>query len=771
MSGNPSRKITILSVDTDAGTTARIRASLDTLGYEVCGYVSSAPEAITKALEYRPDLIFMDTPAQRPASGINKTDIIKDILGIPVLYLSDADIPAVAGALEPDPCNYLSKSIDSPHLVSMIEAALRIRELQLRLKESEERFTSVTSNLPGAVFQLTVDDELKARIDYLSERGSDVFGIEKTPLSNYLERVIANVHPDDRRSWLQTFFNAARTGAKWDYEGRYINPRGGEIWLKIIAQPTHKDHTLIYSGIALDITDRKLSELKRRESEERYRTLFDQSPLGILHFDKNMIVTDCNERFLKMVHGRRDMAVGYDLKTLPAREFAAPTAALAGTIVSRDTRWETEDDPFGVHMIATTSPIRDEGGAVIGGIIVLEDVTGRKRAEEEHAQLDLQLQQTQKLESLGVLTGGIAHDFNNLLMVILGNIDLALLEIDPFSRARENLAEGEKAAHRAADLCMQMLAYAGYGHCVSEALNLNDVIRDMENMLEISVSKKASLRTDLTGAMAVIRADPVQIRQIIINLVTNASEAIGRDPGIISISTGVMACDRTDLSDTWLAENLSGGRYAYLEVADTGCGMGREELSRIFDPFFTTKFAGRGLALPAVLGIVRTHRGVIKVRSEKGKGSSFKILFPTMEDNGEKTGRTREIPEPWRGHGTVLLVDDEEPIRNLGKKMLEHLGFSVLTAGDGRQAVAVFQQNAAAIRCVIMDLTMPQMDGEEAFMELRRIKDDVCVLMSSGYDERESTERLAGKGLNGFIQKPYRLASLAERLKQILNEA
>jgi CheY-like chemotaxis protein len=249
------------------------------------------------------------------------------------------------------------------------------------------------------------------------------------------------------------------------------------------------------------------------------------------------------------------------------------------------------------------------------------------------------------------------------------------------------------------------------------------------------------------------------------NLVINASEAIGNKSGVIAISTGCMDCNRSYLKDVWLDENLTGGLYVYLEIADTGCGMDRETLARLFDPFFTTKFTGRGLGMAAVLGIVRGHKGAIKVYSEPGKGTTFKILLPASGKPVELFNGDSHAND-WQGSGTVLLVDDEETIRGIGSEMLKELGFSVITANDGREAVEVFRANPG-IAAVILDLTMPHMDGEQCFRELRQLDSTVKVIMSSGYNEHEVTEKFIGKGLSGFVQKPYKLSMLKEALRKL----
>ncbi|WP_321369052.1 PAS domain S-box protein [uncultured Desulfuromusa sp.] len=398
-------------------------------------------------------------------------------------------------------------------------------------------------------------------------------------------------------------------------------------------------------------------------------------------------------------------------------------------------------------------------------LALARDITEIVRIERERTKLEEQMVQTQKLESLGVLAGGIAHDFNNLLAAIMGHAELTKRRLPPESAAIENLQQIEQAAERAADLAKQMLAYSGKGKFVIEALNVNSLLEEMLHMLQVSISKNVVLRLNPYPSLPTINADATQIRQIVMNLVINASEAIGGKSGIISISTGCMDCDEQYLKNVWLEENLSNGLYVYLEVADTGCGMSKTTLSKLFDPFFTTKFTGRGLGMSAVLGIVRGHKGALKVYSELGKGTTFKVLLPADNKpvhifNGDS------LVDPWVGSGKVLLVDDEETVRGIGVEMLKELGFNPLTANDGKDALEVFKKNAE-ISLVILDLTMPRMGGEECFRELKRLKPDIRVIVSSGYNEYEVSQKFIGKGISGFVQKPYKFSVLQEAIKKL----
>lgn len=411
---------------------------------------------------------------------------------------------------------------------------------------------------------------------------------------------------------------------------------------------------------------------------------------------------------------------------------------------------------------------RCEAGETGGELILFgssTDISERRKAGEERRKIEQQMLHAQKLESLGVLAGGIAHDFNNILTAIIGNADLALMRINRESPVADNLHRIERAAARAADLAKQMLAYSGKGKFVVENINLNCLLEEMLHMLEVSISKKVVLRLNTHQHLPLVEADATQMRQIIMNLVINSSEAIGDRSGVIAITTGCMDCDQSYLKDVWLDENLTDGLYVYLEIADSGCGMDRETLAKLFDPFFTTKFTGRGLGMAAVLGIVRGHRGAIKVYSEEGKGTSFKILLPASDRPAEVFNGAAQ-KDAWKGSGTVLLVDDEETIRGIGAEMLKELGFATITACDGREALEAFRQNPD-ISFVILDLTMPHMDGEQCFRELRLLNPMVKVVMSSGYNEQEVTQKFVGKGLAGFIQKPYRLSTLQEVIQGV----
>ena len=533
-------------------------------------------------------------------------------------------------------------------------------------------------------------------------------------------------------------------------------------WFDIHVSPITIDGQLIGTvGCAWDITERKLIEQALAESEERYRRVVEVSPEAIF--------IHCKGRFVFMnMAGAKLLGAGNpeELYGKRALDFVCPD--LQDKVAKRiRNAWQRKDNPLIeeelVRLDGTTIPV--EMVSVFftyrgkdSVLAIARDISERKRMQEE-------LIKSQKLESLGVLAGGIAHDFNNILMAIIGNADLAMMRINKESPVIENLRRIEQSAAKAADLAKQMLAYSGKGKFVIEQINLNLLIEEMLQMLHVSISKNAVLRLKLAHTLPLVDVDATQIRQVVMNLVINASEAIGDKSGVIAITTGCMDCDQSYLKDVWLIENIKAGFYVYLEIADTGCGMDKFTLEKIFEPFFTTKFTGRGLGMAAVIGIIRGHKGAIKIYSEPGKGSSFKILLPASEKPAEIFNHV-PTQDNWKGSGTVLLVDDEETVRGIGREMLQEFGFEVITANDGREAVDVFKSNPA-INLVILDLTMPHMDGEQCFRELRKLKSDVKIIMSSGFSEHEVTQKFVGKGISGFIQKPYKLSDLKETLQNV----
>ncbi|MBT3201389.1 MAG: PAS domain-containing protein [Phycisphaerales bacterium] len=655
------------------------------------------------------------------------------------------------------------------------------------LGDSRKKYQQITEGIETVVWEYDIPTDTWAYVSPQSERLLGYAPEEWTDLSFWSEHVY-----EEDRQWASKYCaDCTARGEYHDFEYRFLKKNGEVIWVRDVVNVEMEGDTPVkMRGFISEVTQRKKTEKKLEESEVRFRTLVGNIP-GVSYRCK------CNEEWsMEFISDEIETLSGYpatDFLHNAVRSYASiihpedrPNSdKIAQEAIDKKEKFELEyriiaSDGTILWVYEKGQGIFDEQGKVrfLDGVII--DITNRKTAEKQRFNLERQVQHAQKLESLGVLAGGIAHDFNNLLMAILGNADLAMDELAPHAPARENIQEIEKASKRAAELAKQMLAYSGKGRFVIEPINLNEFVEEMAHLLEVSISKKAVLKFNFADNLPSFDGDATQIRQIIMNLITNASEAIDDTSGVIALSTGVMHCDRDYLDSineillASLEEPLAEGVYTYFEVADTGCGMDAETIEKIFDPFFTTKFTGRGLGMAAVMGIIRGHGGAIRIYSEPDKGTTFKMLFPaTKSPDGDEatTKRNNAEPKEWQGHGTIMIADDEETVCAVGKQMLERLGFSTLLAADGRQAVDIFESHADEIVCVLLDLTMPHMDGAEAFRELRRINPDVTVVLCSGYSEQDATERFAGKGLAGFIQKPYNMATLKDKLIEVLPNA
>lgn len=410
-----------------------------------------------------------------------------------------------------------------------------------------------------------------------------------------------------------------------------------------------------------------------------------------------------------------------------------------------------------------------QDGKVVGTLSFGIDVTEQRRAEARQKELERKLLESQKFESLGAMAGGIAHDFNNMLAIIIGNASLAGVQIEPSSPASSMLATIEKTAARAADLCQQMLSYAGQSQLSISVLDLNTLVQDSTGLLESSISKKAKLVVDFGVDLPAVEGDRAQLSQVLLNLVINASEALENREGVIRIKTGQVEQGETEIYFAHgSAKEPRRGNYLFLEVSDNGCGMSEETKARIFDPFFSTKFAGRGLGLAAVLGIVRAHRGALRVSSERGKGSTFRVLLPASQKPLDSSPSLPEMDSNWRGSGTILVVDDDLLVREITCEMLRGYGFEVLDASDGAEGVSVYAQNPGRIDAVLLDMTMPRLNGAEAFLKIRELNPEARIILMSGYTEPVAEAELRKAGWNGFIHKPFKPAQIGAMLKAVL---
>ena len=594
-----------------------------------------------------------------------------------------------------------------------------------------------------------------------------IFGLDSRTFAPSYEAFLERVHPDDRPLIKEAAARAIERGEPYHMDHRIILPDGAVRTVNEHAEVLYDaaGQRVAFVGTVLDITERKRAEAALRESDERFRAFMDHSPNTAWAKDEEGHYVYLNAAYERHFLVRfEDWRGKTDYELWPpktAREFLRNDAEVlaSGESISL---YESVPNPDGTYTDWWTFkfPFRDAAGKrYVGGIGI--DVTERNLMEER-------LRQAQKMESIGLLAGGIAHDFNNLLAGILGFASLLRDEVPAESVQKVDFILG--GAEKAADLTRQLLAYAGKGRFVVEAVDIARVVREMTDLVRGSISKKIAIDLSLDRDVPAVQADQGQIQQVVMNLLLNAAEAVGENQAgtvFVRVSAAEITPSNAPI-DAVSGEGLPGGSYVCVEIRDTGCGMEGETLAKIFDPFFTTKFMGRGLGLAAVAGVVKTHGGGIEVESALGEGTAFRVFLPAARESGAHAGRPDAAGV--RGAGTVLVVDDEKTVREFARAALEKFGYRVLTAPNGLEAVRLFEREPRAVDAVLLDLRMPVLGGEDAIEALRAARPDLKVVLMSGYGEMEAARMFDGKGIAAFLQKPFTASRLAEQVKTVLRE-
>jgi len=638
------------------------------------------------------------------------------------------------------------------------------RALVQALADSEERFRLLAEHS----HELIAEYDQNARLLYANRQVLDLEGasLEECAMRSPFE----GVHPEDRPRVEAQLANLAVSPEPIALTFRRQYRDGSWRWLEAhmhIHQTAAGEPRMVC--IARDVTERKQAEDRIRQSEERYRLLVERSP--------EAIVVHSDGRLLYANPAALELAGAASPETVLGRPIAEWIEASS----SRQDRVPGAGDEQAHHrvrrpdgavreVLGSDSRITYAGKPAVQ--TVLRDITEWRRSERERQQLQVQLQEARKLESLGVLAGGIAHDFNNLLAVILGNTRYSLQRTgDPGQarEAREALGDAIEAAESAARLTRQLLAYAGRRAPEVRPVDLSEHVRAVSGLLEAAVPKKVRLQLHLAESLPLVRADVVQLEQVAMNLVRNGADAIGEEGGRVDVTTRLVNASARDLQAWTGSDELAPGEYVVLEVSDTGCGMTAETRQRIFDPFFTTKTDGHGLGLSAVLGLVRGHDGGIAIESVPGRGTSIRVLLPASDD---QVGDLERAPADTGPLGaTVLVVDDEDAVRRMLHRTLASHGCRVIEARDGLEAMACVRARSAEIDIVLLDLNMPRADGEETLTGIRRLAPELPVLLSSGEDHTGVAERADGDPRTGFLAKPYRDEDLVSRLESLLRVA
>ena len=618
------------------------------------------------------------------------------------------------------------------------------------------RFASIVESSEDAI----VGKDLKGVILTWNPGAETIYGYAAEEV---IGRSIQLLVPPERLDEEESILTQIRAGQRvHHYETVRVRKGGERIDVSLTVSPIRDgDRISGASHVARDISGRKRLE----SANVQLAAIVESSEDAIIGKDLQGVIQTWNVSAARVYGYAAKEAIGRRMTFLlpPGRESEEEQILDKIRRGERVEHFETtrlRKDGALIDVSLTISPIRNREGALVGASHVARDITERREYER-------QMRQTQRLESVGLLAGGIAHDFNNLLTGILGNASLAAETLPGSHQARQFLEDLMLSADRAADLTRQLLAYSGRGQFVIGPVNVSDLVAEISTLVKASIPKTVDVHLELNRSIPPIEADRSQIQQLAMNLVINAAEAIGESrPGTVLVKTGEEWLDFESVRAAFPGTHLRPRNYVFLQVEDDGCGMDERTRSKIFDPFFTTKFTGRGLGLAAAMGIVKAHNGGIQVTTEVGLGTTFKVVFPALEgDIGEHAAPKAN------SKGVVLVVDDEEMVRKVAKAALENHGYQVLLAAEGKEAVALFGKMADSVSLVVLDLTMPVMGGEEALRQLRAIRRDVKVILSSGYTETDAMRQFTTDGLAGFIQKPYTGSGLRERVDTVLKQA
>ena len=628
------------------------------------------------------------------------------------------------------------------------------------VRRREERFRNLADTAPVMIWVSGLDK----LCTFVNKRWLDFVGhtMEQEIGSGWT----GSVHPEDLDRCLTTYSLSFDARRSFQMEYRLRRADGEYRWVLDNGSPFYREGEFAgYIGSCIDITEQKGIEERLRGSETRLKDAQRLAKVGSWERDESGSGYWSDEMF--RIYGLRNGA---------APSFPAFVNCVypedRQILLEAHQRVRSSDAPLDIEfriirpdgevrcVRTVLESVRDDRGVVVRTVGATQDVTDLKRAQEE-------IFARQKLESVGTLASGIAHDFNNLLGGILAQTELAQAECTAGSYPDEELKVVEKLAIRGSEIVRQLMIYAGKEAEVSTHIDVSQVVEEMLALLRFSVSKHAALETHLGKDLPPVRGSAAQLRQIVMNLVTNASEALGDQDGVIRVTTGRVTVDRAAA----VSEGVPEGEYLQLEVSDTGSGMSPETQARVFDPFFTTKSSGRGLGLSVVDGIVRNFDGVMHLASHPGKGTTFRILLPCAKPTSETTAdsipRAKDPTQLWHGT-TVLVVEDEDPLREAVAKMLRKSGFEVLEAANGTAAIDLLRANGTGIDIILLDMTMPGPSSHEVVAEAAQTRHDVKVILTSAYTE-ELAANMWSPQIRGFLRKPFRHEDLVETLGSILS--
>jgi PAS domain S-box-containing protein len=792
---NPTKSILI--VDDDSSASQLMEQVLLQVGYEVRS-ADSAHLALSYISERPPQLILLEIRLT-DSSGFEvcrRLQECRTTCRIPIMFISAASTAEermegfALGAVD-----FITKPFHPEELIARIRKHLELGRLR---SESENQVIQRSVEQRIAVErQMAERKDVKSalrRCEELARLGMDtgrMFAFEWDPATDRIRRsydcaeilgvhgdatadtgaeFLQRFHPADRDSFRRKLAQLTSSRDTCQSEDRIIRADGSITYLRSsIRARFNGGRVTSYIGVSADITQAKQAEAASVESEERFRNMADAAPVLIWVAGSDQMFTFVNRGWLTFTGRAMEQELGNGwlegIHPDDRKAYLVAYASASGSHESFRSEYRLRNACGEYRRILVTgTPRFAPGGAFSGYVGSCVDVTDLRQAQE-------QAFDRQKMESLHVLTSGIAHDFNNLLGSILTHAELAEAELPPGSSACEQIRNIQAVAVRAAEIVRELMDYSGQEVHHGEPVDVSNLVAEMLELLKTSVSKNAALWSALGTNLPKVSGNQAQIRQVVMNLIINASEAIGEKEGVIRISTSCVRIGKG--SPPWVSGRLNPGNYIQLKISDNGCGLDEELRARIFEPFFTTKFAGRGLGLPVVHEIVQAHRGAVAVESTPGVGATFEVLLPCVE-------RVLPIP-PVKGAaqasipaqaGAVLLVEDEESLREAVSQALHKRGFSVFAAGTGDAAVDTFETHAKEIDVVLLDWTLPGLPASEVLDRIRNIEPDARVVLTSAYDCPNTDRAIFGDPtLNRFLRKPYRFDDLVRALDQARSRA
>ena len=653
---------------------------------------------------------------------------------------------------------------------AVVRVAVRLAESEAAMRESEEKYRTILDNIEDGFFEV----DLKGNLTFFNDSVCRLIGFSRSAMTGMNNRDFMDA--ENAKKVFETFNGVYESGNPtkgFDWEITTVDGSKRQVDASVSLIRDKDGKRIGFRGVVRDMTDRKQAEKELKENEEKYKQLVNHAPAGIYEIDFSTG---------KLVSANDVMCeyTGYtkkELLNMSALDFLTEESQIKmleridklgkGEMLPSSVEYKARaKDGREFWVLINARFIHDKNGKVQRAMVVAHDITERKQAEEEKERLEQQLQQAQKMEAIGTLAGGIAHDFNNILSVIIGYTELVLMNGNIDDEVRENLREVFNASKHARDMVKQILAFSRQSKQERKPIQATHIVKAAIKMLKASIPETISIQQDIGKDIGIIKADPTQIHQVLMNLCTNAAHAIGDKDGELKISLHNIELDENAAARI---PDLKSGSYLKLSVKDTGHGIQPDAHKQIFNPYFTTKQKGEGtgLGLAVVQGIVKSHKGAVTVESKAGQGATFHLYLPTIK---RKLVAEEDIRTPLpMGHERILLVDDEQPLVEIGKQMLERLGYSVATRTSSIEALELFKSDPDRFDVVITDIVMPNMSGDKLAENMMGIRPDIPIVLCTGYSEKFTRQQASDMGVHAYLMKPLVMRDLADTVRRAIS--